>query len=677
MKSFSSFTTFFFIALLCVLFETQQGTAPLLAITDTPSTKPTSMELFDQAKSLENAGRYREANQVYRSLSHSEPAYALFCVYGMARNYERMGESARAIRVYAKLLSASGRVESPDFDTKTLILASLERVYKLGATQDSVERQLDRFSRYFPGSLYYSTLLAIDRGDARKAAQVALKLFEIDEEHYTALLLQRLAGERTVIAFLSRKGFTSESLLDIAMEKGLYENALSFSYLLPDSGDLFAKRAFCFYRMRDFEAAAPLYLEYFRETGDPDALIKLSYISFHQQRFEQARKYLNQYISHPRMAVYEESLNREAAYMKMQLGVRSRNVEASLNAVRNFLYSNEGNRYSDIAATVAFYNALQKGSLSRALAYLHDIRSYLHTDYYKAWAAYILGIYVDNSMFSAAMHLRPGSYYSFRSALRLEEDTENVLKKPLSSIESLAPVADSVLYELCSLGYTAELEYLCQSALRLSAEDGSAGYLFLLSKLAYASGDPYRGIIFAEKLLSTLDSPALLSLPREILELLYPKVFVDLITDSLKDRETEMELFLVLSIVREESRYNSTARSSKGALGLMQLMPNTASWILQDEISAVQLLQPSINISAGTTYLDYLYRRFDITEYVVASYNGGPNNVGKWISVRKGRSLEEFIEEIPYRETRNFVKKVYTSYQMYRFLYSDEPFLVD
>jgi len=234
-----------------------------------------------------------------------------------------------------------------------------------------------------------------------------------------------------------------------------------------------------------------------------------------------------------------------------------------------------------------------------------------------------------------------------------------------------------VLYELCSLDYMDELEWLCQSALRLSAEDGSAGYLFLLSKLAYANRDPYRGIIFAEKLLSTLDSPALLSLPREILELLYPRVFVDLIIDSLKDRETEMELFLVLSIVREESRYNSEAQSSKGALGLMQLMPDTASWILRDEISAVKLLQPSVNISAGTTYLDYLYKRFDITEYVVASYNGGPNNVGKWISQNRGRSLEEFIEEIPYRETRNFVKKVYTSYQMYRFLYDDDQFSVD
>jgi soluble lytic murein transglycosylase len=109
----------------------------------------------------------------------------------------------------------------------------------------------------------------------------------------------------------------------------------------------------------------------------------------------------------------------------------------------------------------------------------------------------------------------------------------------------------------------------------------------------------------------------------------------------------------------------------------MQLMPDTASWILRDEISAVQLLQPSVNISAGTTYLDYLYRRFDTTEYVLASYNGGPNTVGKWISKSKGRSLEEFIEEIPYRETRNFVKKVYTSYQMYRFLYSNDLFLVD
>jgi soluble lytic murein transglycosylase len=312
-----------------------------------------------------------------------------------------------------------------------------------------------------------------------------------------------------------------------------------------------------------------------------------------------------------------------------------------------------------------------------ALEYLRDIRCCLHTDYYRAWAAYLLGIYTDSSLLSEAVALRPGSYYSFRAAHKLKQNTQFVQNTPVNSMQPLESAAGSILYELCSLGYLGEIGEILQSGLSLAEEDSTAGYLFLFSKLAYAHGDPYLGIGYAEKLLSSLDSPPLLSLPSEVLELLYPKVFCDVIERILKDSETDMEAILVLSVVREESRYNRFARSSKGALGLMQLMPDTASWILRDAVSDAQLADPYVNISAGTAYLDYLFRRLETTEYVVAAYNGGPNNVKKWMKKNPHRSIEVFIEEIPYRETRNFVKRVYTSYYMYRFLYDENHSLVD
>ena len=668
---------FLLVVLLGFLIHARPEDGLLYAITDNAPPRSISLELLEQARSYETAGLYKDANQVYRSLSHMEPAYASFCLYGIARNLERMGEPGRAIRWYAKLLSSGSRVESPDFDLRTLMLASLERVYLLGGEHDSAGRYLDRFSRFYPASSYFAALLGLEKGDVKEAAQGALELINADEEPYISLLLQRLTGERAVINYLNRKGINNEALLDISMEKDLYDEALSFSYLLADNGDILGKRALCFFRLKDFEAAAPLFLAYYRETGDPDALIKLAYAAFHQQRYDQARKYLRRYTSHPSMDLAGEASNREAAYMQMQLDIQSRNVEKSLNTVSDFLYTYEGSRYSDILATVAFYNTLQSGFSSRALEYLRNIRSSLHTDYYKAWAAYMLGIYSDNSLLSAAQRLRPGSYYSFRAALQLGKETEKVQDRPLNSIEPLESVADSILYTLCSLGYLGEIEEVLQSGLLLTRKDSRAGYHFLLSKLAYAKGDPYAGITYAEKLLSSLGSPPLLSLPREVLELLYPQIFLDIIDSALKDREADIEPCLVLSVVREESRYNSSARSSKGALGLMQLMPDTASWILRDEISGMQLVEPSVNISAGTAYLDYLYRRFETTEYVVASYNGGPNNVTKWIRSNPERSIERFIEEIPYRETRNFVKRVYTSYQMYRFLYSDGHSPVD
>jgi hypothetical protein len=370
-------------------------------------------------------------------------------------------------------------------------------------------------------------------------------------------------------------------------------------------------------------------------------------------------------------------MNREAAFLQMQLAVQSGRARSSLSVVRDFLHTYEGSRYADIVATTAFYNALQRGYLSQGLDFINEVQVQLHTEYYQAWAAYILGIYSDPEQLFRAMELRPGSYYSFRASHLLEKETEPVLNDALTGMYSLKSVEDSVLYELCSSGYVNEIEDMIQTALALADSETKPGYLFLLSRLYYMKGDPYRGITYSEKLLHSLGSPDLVSLPRPVLELLYPKVFGAEIAAVLKQRETDIEPCLILAIVREESRYNSSARSTKGAMGLMQLMPATASWIMRDDISPIDLRKPVVNISAGTAYLNYLFSRFDRTEHVVASYNGGPNIVAQWVRKNKGKPMEIFIEEIPYRETRNFVKRVYTSYQMYRLLYGDYEVLVD
>jgi soluble lytic murein transglycosylase len=670
-----------FVVLLIILISTFLYVQPerglLSAITEGLATESDIRDLLQQAKSFEDAGLYRNANRVYRRLYDMEPVYTYICFYSMARNFERMGEAGRAMRWYARLLSAGSRVEAPDFDLHTLTLASLERIYLLGTEHDSTGRYLDRFSRSYPASSYFNALLALHRGDTEEAAHRALGILNSDEEPYASLLLKKLVHDRAVIGRLNRMGFTTETLVDLSMEKGLYHEALSYSYLLSGKGEIIGKRALCSFRLSDFETAAPLFQEYYRETGNADALLKIAYAAFYQEKYDQAREYLLRYASHLSMESAETHMDWAAAYLQVQLYMRGRDVEKSLNSVSGFLRAYEGSRSSDILATEVFYDASLRGFHSRALQYLHDVRSYLHTAYYQAWAAYMLGIYTASPLLTDAVQLRPGSYYSFRAALLLGEEAEGVKDRPQNSIAAIESVTVSILHELYCLGYLDEIEEMLQSGLLLTHKDSRAGYHFLLSKIAYAYGDPYGGIAHAEKLLTSLGSPALLLLPPEILELLYPLVFLDIIDDTLKGRNPVLEPFLVLAIIREESRYNTHARSSKGALGLMQLMPDTASWVLQDDISEAQLVEPSVNISAGTAYLDYLCRRFDSAEYVVASYNGGPNNVAKWIRSNPGRNLERFIEEIPYRETRNFVKRVYTSYRMYRYLYTDGHQVID
>jgi soluble lytic murein transglycosylase len=397
-------------------------------------------------------------------------------------------------------------------------------------------------------------------------------------------------------------------------------------------------------------------------------LIKLANCFFYQRKYDQAENYLKQFTTHPHLAADDASRNREAAFLQMRLDVQRNKRLSSLESVARFLKTHGGSRFSDITATVAFYNALHNGYQSQALGFLNLVQDDLHTDYYRGWAAYLLGIYTDNSKLSTAMHLRPGSYYSFRAARLLEKPDKRGTGASVegSHLESLS---ESVFPVLCETPYVEDIERMLQLGLRLADGESRAGYLFLLAKLSYNMGDPYRGIIFAERLLEALGSPPLLVLPGEVLELLYPRVFNDAVSAALEEADADLDPHLILAIIREESRYNQRARSSKGAIGLMQLMPDTASWILRRNIPDRQLLEPATNIYAGTTYLAYLDNRFQEMEHVIASYNGGPNIVGRWVRNRGGQSMEIFIEEIPYRETRNFVKKVYTSYCMYKFIY--------
>jgi len=121
--------------------------------------------------------------------------------------------------------------------------------------------------------------------------------------------------------------------------------------------------------------------------------------------------------------------------------------------------------------------------------------------------------------------------------------------------------------------------------------------------------------------------------------------------------------FLILSIMRAESFYNSEARSPVGALGLMQMMPYTAikiaNLVKDFDFQMSELSQPEISIGYGAYYIDKLQRYYQENPILaVAAYNAGPKAVNQWIETCRHCTMDEFVESIPYRETRNYVKKV-------------------
>ncbi len=137
---------------------------------------------------------------------------------------------------------------------------------------------------------------------------------------------------------------------------------------------------------------------------------------------------------------------------------------------------------------------------------------------------------------------------------------------------------------------------------------------------------------------------------------------------------SHLDPYLAYAIMRQESRFNVRANSSAGAKGLMQLMPFTAKRIAEQadwsEFDPEQVFDPEVNIRLSLEYLKVLHGYFTDPLYSVASYNAGEEAVKRWAKTRGEMPIEEFIEEIPYAETRDYVKKVYANWQAYRFIYS-------
>jgi soluble lytic murein transglycosylase len=154
--------------------------------------------------------------------------------------------------------------------------------------------------------------------------------------------------------------------------------------------------------------------------------------------------------------------------------------------------------------------------------------------------------------------------------------------------------------------------------------------------------------------------------PERLWSVAYPTAYLPLI----RTYAGAVDPFLAAAIIREESQYDIRALSRMGAVGLMQVMPATAQIMAKKngggEIGREDLFDHETNIRFGVKYLGQLLEQFSgNVAQVVASYNAGPQAVSAWLAKYAGRDQDEFVEMIPYQETRQYVKRVLRSYREY------------
>ena len=165
-----------------------------------------------------------------------------------------------------------------------------------------------------------------------------------------------------------------------------------------------------------------------------------------------------------------------------------------------------------------------------------------------------------------------------------------------------------------------------------------------------------------------VDIPAL---PRNYWEALFPRPY----WNDLKKYSSDNSLdpYLVASLIRQESEFNPAAVSRANAVGLMQLLPKVGKGVARQEkikhFSPQQLFTPEVNMRLGTRYFRSMVDKFGSFEYALAAYNAGTDRVEAWMGWGKYRDPQEFVESIPFTETREYVQAILRNESVYRQLY--------
>jgi len=154
---------------------------------------------------------------------------------------------------------------------------------------------------------------------------------------------------------------------------------------------------------------------------------------------------------------------------------------------------------------------------------------------------------------------------------------------------------------------------------------------------------------------------------RAMLEVLYPRPYFEQVAKALQKHPVDP--LVVLSLIRQESVFNPEARSRVGARGLMQLMPTTARRIRRG-VGDKQLVTPSTNLEIGTRYFQQLHKRYQGNlVHILAAYNAGEGRVERWRSTYlTSEDMLTNIENIPFLETRNYVKLIFRNLFFYKTL---------
>ncbi len=222
----------------------------------------------------------------------------------------------------------------------------------------------------------------------------------------------------------------------------------------------------------------------------------------------------------------------------------------------------------------------------------------------------------------------------------------------------------------------AGLTDFAESELRFGAKTETEQPQLLALELAAAADSPFRAMRVMKSMSGDYLSLPFANAPPKFWQALFPLPWREELVSSA--RAHGLDPYYVAGLVRQESEFNPAAKSRKSAYGLMQLLPTTGRMLSKKEgmglVSVSQLTNPSVSLRLGTNYLRTQLDSWDGDWYrTLAAYNAGPGRVHQWLKDANFREPLEFIESIPFNETREYIQAVLRNADVYRELYAGKP----
>lgn len=256
----------------------------------------------------------------------------------------------------------------------------------------------------------------------------------------------------------------------------------------------------------------------------------------------------------------------------------------------------------------------------------------------------------------------PDSYYAYRAYVDMHRVKEPLFVKDLINKPVVFPYEHSkdgdLVVKLALLKDYGLVNEICKND------------KFVQSWLAYQKGEYNKSVVLARDAMEKMDNKP----PKTDFRwrLVYPVHYYDIV----KEFSLNNNPILLLSVIKEESHFDPKATSSVGAKGLMQLMPQTANEVKNayglNLGDANYLYNSRYNIQLGSIYLSKLKHINDGSEFfAILSYNGGAGMVRTWRNSLRYSDRDDFLEQIPYSETQNYLKKVYKAYWNYARIYGE------